>query len=91
MAQGLKKHGKSQSIKKKKKPAIQKVKKGARMFAPKKNARLLEHAVKKQIEKGINTNIEEALNKAMVNDNHKFKVVKKALGEESKKSVTSKK
>ena len=90
MAQGLKKLSKSNSNKKKKKPAVQKVKKGARFCAPKKNTRLQEQAVKKQIQKGINANIEEALNKAMANDTHKFAMVKKALVAETGKSVKQK-
>ena len=90
MAQGMKKISKSQSTKRKK-PAIQKVKKGARYCAPKKNTKLQEQAVKKQIQKGINANIEEALNKAMANDTHKFAMVKKALVTESKKSMKPKK
>lgn len=90
MAQGLKKISKSKSNLKRKKPAVQKVKKGARYCAPKKNAKLQELAVKKQIQKGVNANIEEALTKAMANDTHKFAIVKKALSTEPKKSVKSK-
>ena len=82
MAQGLKKLPKSKSTKKK---PIRKVKKGALVFAPKKNVKQQEQAVKKQIQKGIDSNIEEALNKAMANDTHKFALVKKALTTESKK------
>ena len=81
MAQGLKKLTKGKSTKKK---PIQKVKKGSRVFAPKKNVKQQEQAVKKQIQKGINSNIEEALNKAMANDTHKFALVKNALMTESK-------
>lgn len=91
MAQGLKKLPSSQKQKQKKKPAIQKVKKGTRFCAPKKNARLQELAVKKQIQKGINSNIEESLTKAMANDSHKFALVKKALVVESKKKEKVKK
>jgi len=85
MAQGRKKIVKP--IEGKKKKTIPKVKKGTRVYAPKTNTKLQEIAVKKAILKGINSNIEEALTKAMVNDNHKFKVVKRPLTVEPKKKV----
>ena len=83
MAQGMKKIAKAQSLKRKRPTG--KTKKGAKACPPKSNARLQHLAVKKQISKGINSNIEESLIKAMANDTHNFTIVKNALTKESTK------
>ena len=90
MAQGLKKHSKALGKKTKtRKPVkVKDPKKGQRICAPVKVARLREDVVRKQISKGINTNIEDALKKAMANDTHNFALVRNALSEEPKKKAT---
>ena len=68
---------------------MNKTKKGQRSIAPKKGKLLLEQDIKKKIQKGINNNIEQCLNKAMASDTRKFSVVKKALVSEPSKKTTS--
>jgi len=90
MAQGMKKHTKGHAKDKRRVKKVPKVKKGARDIAPKKTIRIQEITIKKAVVQGINTNIVEALDKAMVNDHRKFSIVKNALCEEKEKRVPKK-
>ncbi|XP_076061048.1 uncharacterized protein LOC143036930 isoform X1 [Oratosquilla oratoria] len=76
--------------KEKKKKQTNLKKKGGRVIAPKKNRIIENMKVKKELQKAINSNIEEAMKARASQEPTSFKILKSSSGSEEKKKGSQK-